>query len=227
MLRLKNNLSKIKNIQTINLENTLLTLKSKKYFEYFQNLKIQILLDQSKLIIPNKTKYTIVLGGSRISGKNSYYYYCSNKTFSETSLTTIGIDDKTLSPSFNNNIKVKLIDTARWNERFNHSIRLYLQYADGVLLLFDITSRDDFEDLDYCLGLITDYYELEDFPVLLIANKIDLERKIEKEEIEKFEKDNKLIGHFEVSCKKGINVIESFDFLIDYIIKKEKEDYNK
>ena len=68
--------------------------------------------------------------------------------------------------------------------------------------------------------------ELEDFPVLLIANKIDLVRAKEKEEIEKFQKDNELIGYFETSCMTGINVIESFDFMADYIIKKYKKDYN-
>ena len=91
------------------------------------------MLNQSKLTIPNKTKYTIALGGSTISGKTCYLNYCSNKTFSEKSLTTIGINDKTLSPSFNNNIKVKLIDTGRWDERFNHSIRLYLKYGEKYL----------------------------------------------------------------------------------------------
>ena len=106
-------------------------------------------------------------------------------------------------------------------------ISLYLKNADGVLLLFDITSRDDFEGLNNYLKLITKDFKLEDFPVLLIANKIDLKREIEKEEIEKFQKDNKLIGYFEVSCKEGINVIESFAFLVDYLIKKVKEDYKK
>ena len=220
MLRLKNNLSKIKNIQTINLENTLLTLNSKKYFEYFQDLKIQILIDQTKLIIPNKTKYKIILGGSTISGKTSYFCYCSGKTISENVGSFIQPEYTILSPSFNNNIKVRLWDTCHWNWDFDRD-NIYLKNADGVLLLFDITSRDDFEGLNNYLKLITKDFKLEDFPVLLIANKIDLKREIEKEEIEKFQKDNKLIGNFEVSCKEGINVIESFDFLVDYLIKKE------
>ena len=163
----------------------------------------------------------ILLGGSTISGKTSYFCYCSEKIFSERFLTTISPEYTILSPSFNNNIKVKLIDTCRWNERYAFMISLYLKNADGVLLLFDITSRDDFEGLNNYLKLITKDFKLEDFPVLLIANKIDLKREIEKEEIEKFQKDNKLIGNFEVSCKEGINVIESFDFLVDYLIKKE------
>jgi len=56
-------------------------------------------------------------------------------------------------------------------EYFDSTIKYHLRYNDGVLLLFDISSRDDFNGLNYCLSLITDYLELEDFPVLLIAKK--------------------------------------------------------
>ena len=39
-----------------------------------------------------------------------------------------------------------------------------------------------------CLEMTTDYYELEEFPVLLIGNKADLEINVQKEEIDKFSK---------------------------------------
>ena len=224
LLRIKKNLEKLKNIQTINLENSKLTLKSKKYLDFFERKKIKILLNLNKLIIPNKKIYTILLGGSTISGKTCYSYYCQNQSFPSNFLTTIGVDFKILYPSFDNNIKIRLYDMARWNGRFDSIIKNYFVMADGVLLLFDISSKEDFEGLNYCLSLITDYLELEDFPVLLIANKIDLERNTEKEEIEKFQKDNELIGFFETSCKTGINVIESFNFMVDYLIKKHKKD---
>ena len=226
LLRIKKNIEKLKNIQIINLENTKLTLKSKKYLDFFQRKTIKIILDLNDLTIPNKKKYNICLGGSTISGKTCYSNYCSNKSFSPNLLSTIGYDCLNLSPSFDNNIKIKLWDTARWNGRYDSLITNYLRNADGVILLFDISSIDDFNGLNYCLSLITNYLELEDFPVLLIANKIDLERVIKKEEIEKFQKDNELIGYFETSCVTGINVIESFDFMVDYIIKKHKKDYN-
>ena len=226
LLRIKKNIEKLKNIQIINLENTKLTFKSKKYLNFFQSKKIKIILDLNKLTIPNKKNYNIFLGGSTISGKSCYSYYCSNKSFSDIGLSTIGIDFTKLHPSFDNNINIRLYDTARWNGRYDSIIRTCFRNADGAILLFDISSRDDFNGLNQCLSLITDYLELEDFPVLLIANKIDVGRVIEKEEIEKFQKDNELIGYFETSCKTGINVIESSYFMVDYILKKQKKDYN-
>ena len=62
-------------------------------------------------------------------------------------------------------------DSLGWNGIYDSLIQLSLIKWDGVLLLFDISSRDDFNGLNYCLSLITDYLELEDFPVLLIAKK--------------------------------------------------------
>ena len=90
------------------------------------------------------------------------------------------------------------------------------------MLLFDVTSRKDFEELNNILSLIMEKHEFEDIPILLIANKIDLvdEREIYKEDIENFVKENSLIGYFEVSCKDGTNVKESFDFLIKFIYER-------
>ena len=62
-------------------------------------------------------------------------------------------------------------DSLGWNGIYDSLIQLSLIKWDGVLLLFDISSRDDFNGLNYCLSLITYYLELEDFPVLLIAKK--------------------------------------------------------
>ena len=119
-----------------------------------------------------------------------------------------------------------LYDTTRWNGQYDSLIPVFLAKADGVLLLFDSSTKTDFDGLKDCLNIITNFYELEDFPVLLIANKIDLGKIVENEEIEKFQKENQLIGYFEVSCKTGYNVIESFDFFMEYIIQKENEQRN-
>ena len=222
MLRIKKNISKMKSIEAINLENTKLTIKSKNYLNYFNELKIKILIDQTKLL--PKPFYQIVLVGSTISGKTSYYRYCTDFVFVKDPPPTIGFDHKFLNPSFNKGIKVKLWDTSYWGGRYDSVNKILLQRMDGILLLFDVTSEKDFEGLNNILTIITQYYDLDIFPVLLIANKIDLneKRQINAEEIREFQKQKKLIGYFEVSCKCGINVKESFDFLINYIIEREK-----
>ena len=76
--------------------------------------------------------------------------------------------------------------------------------------------------MNYHIEFISDYYELEEFPVLLIGNKSDKEKNAKKEEIDKFLDKNKFIGYFEVSCKNNSNVQESMNFIFDYIYEKDK-----
>ena len=222
---LKNNIHKMKNIQIINFENTSLSFRIYKILKDINDLNIKI---KYKKIKNKNKKYNILLGGSTKSGKSSYSNYCLIRRFEEIISTTTGISNERVNPSFDKNIKVNLIEVPQWNEKFCKLIPPQLKKCDGVLLLFDVTSKEDFGNLNYCLSIIKQCFYLDYFPVLLIANKIDLEDKrvIEKELIEFFQIENQLIGYFEVSCKDGRNVIESLDFLIDYIIKKEKENNN-
>ena len=80
----------------------------------------------------------------------------------------------------------------------------------------------DFDDLPYCLRMITNYFELEEFPVLLIGNKVDLEKKVDQNDIERLLKTYNFINYFEVSSKTLLNVEESLNFIMNYIKKKEK-----
>ena len=73
--------------------------------------------------------------------------------------------------------------------------------------------------------MITEFHELEDFPVLLIGNKSDLFIEVYEDKIEEFVERENLIGYFEVSCKTNKNVEESIDFIVDYINKKEKKKF--
>ena len=169
-----------------------------------------------------KLSYKILLGGSTISGKTSFVNTYFLKYFNDSVLSTIGIEKLQCKYSKCEDIKFNLFDTCRWDGRFDSIIRRYLFLADGVILLFDLSKKVDFEQLPDCLSLITDYYELEEFPVLLVGNKADLEKKVEDKEIEQFAEKNKFIKYFEVSSKTMTNVDESINFMFDYIYEKNK-----
>ena len=132
---------------------------------------------------------------------------------------TIGFDSAEIKHKSDFNFV--LWDTPPLGTNYDSIIQGYLLHSDGVILMFDISNEEDFKELPYCLELITDFYELEEFPVLLVANKIDLVRKISKEEIQKFLDKNKFIGYFEVSSKTLQNVDESINFMANYIYNKE------
>ena len=220
MLRLTKNIHLFKTIEIINLENTKITTESIKYIDQIEKQNIKIILDKNN-IKPRmqKIKYNVLLGGSTISGKTTYLNAYFDKTFNECFPSTMGIDCR---GKIYENIKFFIYDSCRWNLRFRSLIYNNIQFADGIILLFDISNRNDFEELPNCLEMITDYYELEDFPVLLVGNKADKEKYVKDEEIKEFLKKEEFIGYYEVSSKTLFNVDESFNFMLDYIYKKEK-----
>ena len=112
------------------------------------------------------------------------------RSFCESTDSTISFDNDKYefkNPKYEDK-KCIIWDTTNWNGIYGSTIRHFLYSIDGVILLFDLSNKKDFEELPNCLEMITDYYELEEFPVLLIGNKADLEINVQKEEIEKFSK---------------------------------------
>ena len=223
MFRLTKNIKTFKVIGIINLEGTNLTTYSKKYFELLEKQKIKIILNKDGLKPRIQKKiYKILLGGSTISGKTTYINSYLQKSFCESTLSSIGLDKIDLRHPKIESKKFTIFDTCRWNGRFDSFIQRYLYTADGVILLFDLSKKDDFDQLPYCLSLITDFYELEEFPVLLVGNKADLEKKVGDEDINQFVEKNKFIRYFEVSSKTLTNLDESINFMLEYIYEKDK-----
>ena len=140
-----------------------------------------------------KNKYSILLGGSTISGKTTYSNSYFTKSFEDIFMSTIGIDYQMITNSKYENFKFLLYDTSHWNGRFDPLIQRQIFKSDAVILLFDISKKEDFDNLDHCLRMISDYFELEEFPVLLIGNKEDLEKNVNKDDIDKFVKENNFI----------------------------------
>ena len=249
MLRLSKNIQFFKKIETINLEYTVnininsiinklqdiiiiyninkdiycakITTESIKHIDKIEKQNIKIILDKAN-IRPRlqKKKYNVLLGGSTVSGKTSYFNAYMSKTFNPCVLTTIGVEN---SRTQYKNINFCIYDTCRWNGRYDNIVKNYIFIADAVILLFDISDKNDFDELPKCLRMITDYFELEDFPVLLIGNKIDIKKAVKDEEIKEFLKKEEFIGYYEVSSKTFLNVDNSLNFMLNYIYEKEKK----
>lgn len=89
----------------------------------------------------------------------------------------------------------------------------------GALLVFDLTDRESYENLDHWLKELRDNCD-EDCQIAIVANKVDLceanpdERAVFKDEIVKFAEDNNLLFIGETSAKEDINIKETFEFLL-------------
>ena len=226
MLRINKNIHKLKKIETINLENTEITLMSKKYLKLINDLKIKTVLSHKKLELKYKKYYDIFLGGNSRAGKSTYFMYCSKKKYCKINSTTDGFDFTLVHSSLDKSKRYKLWDTPSWTQsKFEILFPCYIKNADGIILMFDASSKKDFENLDQCLNEVKNYLELDDIPILLVANKVDLinEKIVSRREIDKFIRENKLEGYFEISCVNGYNVPESLDFIIAHVNKAQKQ----
>ena len=103
-------------------------------------------------------------------------------------------------------------------ESFRSLRKLYLEGANGALVMFDLTDKKSFEKLN---EWIESFRETRgDQPIVLIGNKSDLgnQRKITDSEASKYAKDNNM-ELILTSAKTGQNVEEAFIKLTRRILK--------
>ena len=116
------------------------------------------------------------------------------KKFCKITYSSIGVEHRIIKEL--NEIKFVLYDSSRWGGRFDDGVKKFIKEVDGIILMFDLSDKNDFNDLPRLLGLITEFHKLENFPVLLIGNKSDLDIEVNKYEIEKFLDKENLIEYF-------------------------------
>ena len=107
------------------------------------------------------------------------------------------------------NIRIQLWDTAG-QEAFRSITRSYYKNSTCAFIVYDITSRKTFDNLNLWLRECKDMCYKEVL-ICLVGNKCDLEnrRAISFEEGQKFAEDNQLL-FFETSAKDGTNIEEIF-----------------
>ena len=100
---------------------------------------------------------------------------------------------------------------------------LYYKGKNGILVVYDITNRQSFDDINFWLNEIKEKAN-KNTVLLLVGNKCDLEdeRKVSFQEGKDFA-DNNGIKFIETSAKTNQNVDEAFEILIDEVIKNNKD----
>ena len=194
-------------------------------------------------LVVEKSITLILLGDSNV-GKTCFFTRFNKNQFKDSFLSTIGMDKQSKIYKYNDEqCKITIWDTAG-QDRFKSLPKKYYQNTDGILLLFDVTNKESFNDIAVWMNEINDNTKFEETEeekveksennliVYLIGNKIDnLQRCVSKEEAE--EKASFYgIKYFEISCKLNMNIVEVSSRIInDCILKfeerKEEKDENK
>ena len=159
----------------------------------------------------------IIIGDATV-GKTSILSRFSDGTFSTNYLATVGLENITKDEVIDDKtIRIKIWDTAG-QERYKSLAKSFYRNAEGVILVYDVTNLETYENLKFWLESIKNNMEsdMSEIPIIIIGNKIDCdEREVKREEAEKFWKDQGY-PYFETSAKTGENI----DMTIKYLVKK-------
>ena len=180
----------------------------------------------------------LVLGDSAV-GKTSILLKYTDDYFPNVYVTTIGVEYKTKIVKVNGlDITLQIWDTAG-QERFRSLAKSFMQGADGILFVYDITYKKSFDSIKNWIRQTEDVNG--SFYKIIVGNKIDLsnKREVSKDNLNKFCSNYGKAKGIEMSAKLGVNVTETFDILVKDILgnltneqikakfcKKEKETGN-
>ena len=162
--------------------------------------------------------YKVLLLGDSTVGKTCFLKKYTDKTFQDVHMSTIGLDYrvKTMTLKSGKVVKLQIWDTAG-QDRFRAITKNYYKGANGIILIYDVTSIQTYENVKNWITQIRE--EASPNVIIYIAgNKIDLEeeRKIKTEEGQKLAEELGL-PFFETSAKTGVNINESFEDLVEKI----------
>jgi len=152
--------------------------------------------------------YKVICLGTIEVGKTSLIVRLVDNSFTEGKLdnfdkkeVTINVDGKP--------VKLQITDTAG-QERFRTLTSSYYRKADAMIIVYDITSKESFEDLDGYIKEGTRYSERSD--KFIVGNKTDLaDKRVIDTAVGKKLADDQGLPFFEVSAKTGESVRKLFE----------------
>ena len=172
----------------------------------------------------------IIFVGDSGVGKTTMIKNLNEEPYKDLNESSIGIDFYSKKIKYKGTeIRLQIWDTAG-QEKYRGLIPYYIRNAALIFLIYDISSKESFNNLTQWIEFINSY---EKTKIVLCGNKIDLEneRKVSKTQGEKFAKEKNLVFH-EVSALENINMIKMFyrciaelpyfDDKIDNNISREK-----
>lgn len=154
--------------------------------------------------------FKVALIGNSGVGKTSILLRFTENKYKDNTQSTIGVDFKIITFSINDTsyTKMQIWDTCG-SERFKSLTTSFIKSCPVFILVFDLTNRKSFLELDNWMKLINENTS----PKLLnvVGNKADLkeQREVELNEILQFANKNSM-NYIEVSAKEDLNIEELF-----------------
>ena len=161
----------------------------------------------------------VMIGDSGVGKTNILSRYINNE-FSSITKATVGVEFfSTLIKKNNKLIKLQIWDTAG-QERYKSITSAYYKGAKGAFVVYDITKMKTFKNLDKWITELKANGN-EDIHIILIGNKLDLEknREVMTNDVKRKAEELK-VGYFETSALDGSNIEHAFDVIVEEMSKK-------
>jgi small GTP-binding protein len=135
--------------------------------------------------------YNIILLGDPRVGKSSFMHRVCTDTFSSSYISTIAKDFQIYKSDY-------IIHDTSGSERFRAIAEVYYKYADGAIIIFDVTNESTFHSIEKWRARILDKVR-QNIPIIVIGNKIDSPNNHKRQSKIEY-----------ISCKNGNIDIEAF-----------------
>ncbi|CAD6243174.1 unnamed protein product [Miscanthus lutarioriparius] len=154
--------------------------------------------------------FKLLLIGDSGVGKSCLLLRFADDSYLDSYISTIGVDFKIRTVEQDGKtIKLQIWDTAG-QERFRTITSSYYRGAHGIIIVYDVTDQESFNNVKQWLNEI-DRYASDNVNKLLVGNKSDLTaNKVVATETAKAFADEMGIPFMETSAKNAINVEQAF-----------------
>ena len=156
----------------------------------------------------------------QLSVKSSMLLRFTDDSFDEHIQSTIGVDFKVKHLEVEGKrVKLTIWDTAG-QERFRTLTSSYYRGAHGVVLVYDVTRTDSFENLQQWLKEVQMYSpgNGESVVKLLVGNKCDLDRIVPQEEADNWARSQGML-FLEASAKTRLGIRQVFTEVVKKMLE--------
>ena len=151
-------------------------------------------------------RFKVIFVGDAGTGKTSFINRIIENEFNEYYEPSIGVDFMSKNVRFKgNNIRIQIWDTSG-QEKYKGLIPSYIRNSSIVFIIYDVSNRTSFENIPKWIDFVK---SIENTTLILLGNKIDLNRKVETNEGKKLAKDKGIL-FFESNAKSNENIKKIF-----------------
>mmetsp|Transcript_8252 Transcript_8252/g.16304 ORF Transcript_8252/g.16304 Transcript_8252/m.16304 type:complete len:210 (-) Transcript_8252:183-812(-) len=162
--------------------------------------------------------FKLLLIGDSGVGKSSLLLRFSDNTYTDSFISTIGVDFKVKTIDVGGRtVKLQIWDSAG-QERFRTITSSYYRGAHGIIIVYDVTSNESYANVRKWLQEV-DRYGSDSVVKLIVGNKCDLEaeRVIAESDARDFAEQLGVL-YVETSAKKALRVSDAFSMLASKLL---------